>query len=858
MGIGTITVPAAGAVTEPTRFPLTFVPAAALTGVHDALYTSVLLAGSRGLMLGNGFGFVFHIVRSAIMATGLIAPETAPTAVFAAPGAKASRALTTTGNFTNGDRFDLVSAGDQDNNSWPVVMVSAFATSGENLKYYQVLIGASASASIDNIVACINGTAGEGTTYQSPRLFNGEQTPDHPAAWSKWITATKTSAAIVTFTAVREGTPGNSYEAREVTDGGGTWSFPGTVLSGGLAGTGLYPKRGARSWGYLYKRSLDDAQSGVSPTVDLATDDQGNVTLGSLADPPTGLSESIDAKTWLRTPNNAADLYAGYDQAVAATGDTDDIDDDALVDRESYDPVLYRAYTEGGVPRYKILVPYKGFVLGMGHVGLKEYSVGTASVTNGSSSVTLSSAALIRRTREGQEFRVTTDAGTEADRYLIVWIDETNRVLHLNRPYLKPGDALGSTTNYAAVNYAVRDARDPFIFGHSEPGKPNLWPVKNEYRGISSKDARGVTAAVAAFGSIVAFTRTGIWTITGSYGALRVKNEYEGAGCVGVLAAWASSDGGLVRFVSDKGVYEWAGPGAEPQCISHGKTPEGAAWGIGDTIRRMNRSHAHGCIVHQHPTRKILRVAVPLDSDITNRYCLIYDLDSKVWTVDDVPDLTFIQTVNDDAGAAHVMAGDIQGNLWELDVSNVDGAFDFEPNQAATAGTADTATFSGTPLPTSGDGLKGVPCTLVRVAAGTFEQTTVASNTSSVVTFARFTTPLAAGDYVCFGAIPQILQSGKDTLGDPAKQKSMFMASVIFSPDVDGTFYAAFSADQDDPTVASAAIQGDLTQTSGRELFLPGVYGRSVQFMLVCLEPGCDPTFFDIERSIEQAAGVGG
>lgn len=848
-GIGAITVPAAGVVTAPTSFPLTLnsVPIATVR-TNEALYTSVLLTGSRGAMFANGFGFVLHIVKGTVMATGLIAPETAPGVAFTSPGAKASRVITTTGNFTNGDRIDLVSAGDQDKNNWAVKFVSAFSTSGDDLKFYQVLIGASASATLDNLVACINATSGDGSTYQSPRLLNGTQTTDHPKAWSDWITATKSSASTVTFTAVHEGTQGNSYESREVTDGGGTYSFPATVFAGGAAGSGTSPSAGARSWGYVYKRSLDGARSGVSPLTSKEVKDAGSFDLTSLADPPAGLLEQIDAKCSLRTTKDAAQLYDVYDVVVADTTDTDDASDATIAANEAYDPSLYRPYTDGGVPRYRILVPYKGMILGMGNVPTQEYSIGTAAVTITSSSVTLSSAAKIRRVREGQEFRVTTTAATEADRYRIVWIDEASRILHLNRPYE------GGTN--ATATYAIRDARDPFVFGHSEPNLPNLWPTKNEYEGITSSDARGVTAAIPAFGMVIAFTRTGIWSISGSYGALRVKNEYEGAGCVGPKAVVATADDGRLIFVSDAGVYEWNGPGSgDPVCISHGKTLEGAAWGIGETVRRINRTHAHGVFVHRHPTRNWLRILVPLDSDWTNRYALVYDLTSKVWTVDDVPDLTYVMTAQDDAGTSRVLAGDIQGNVWELDVSNSDGAYGFEPHQVVASGTSSTATSASTPFPT---GIEGCPVTLVRVATGEIEQNTIASRTSAALTFTRYTTALAAGDYVCVGAIPMFVKSGKGHHGSPSAQKSMFMVDVAFSTDGDGTYYMAFAADQDDVTVTSSSIQGDLTLTSGKDRFFASVFGRSLQWAFLCFEPGCDPTLLDVELGIEQMAGVRG
>ena len=91
-----------------------------------------------------------------------------------------------------GDAY--VTTTDMSNASW----VAGTLTGGEGVDVaYDVLIGATAEDSIDNLVAAINKDAGESTTY-------GTGTVAHPS-----VTAAKTAADILTVTAVSIGDAGN-------------------------------------------------------------------------------------------------------------------------------------------------------------------------------------------------------------------------------------------------------------------------------------------------------------------------------------------------------------------------------------------------------------------------------------------------------------------------------------------------------------------------------------------------------------------------------------------------------------------------------------------------------------------------
>ena len=86
----------------------------------------------------------------------------------------------------------------------------------------EVLRGASAAASLDNLKSAVDGSAGEGTTYGTGTVANAEVDG-----------GTNTDTTQV-FEAVAIGTAGNAYVSTETLAAG---SFTGATLSGGLAAT---------------------------------------------------------------------------------------------------------------------------------------------------------------------------------------------------------------------------------------------------------------------------------------------------------------------------------------------------------------------------------------------------------------------------------------------------------------------------------------------------------------------------------------------------------------------------------------------------------------------------------------------
>ena len=87
----------------------------------------------------------------------------------------------------------------------------------------EVEIGASASASLDNLIAAINGAAGAGTTY-------GSETTNHTQ-----VSAAAGAGDTMTLTAIAAGTSGNDIATTETMIGNG--SFGAATLTGATGGT---------------------------------------------------------------------------------------------------------------------------------------------------------------------------------------------------------------------------------------------------------------------------------------------------------------------------------------------------------------------------------------------------------------------------------------------------------------------------------------------------------------------------------------------------------------------------------------------------------------------------------------------
>ncbi|MCP5015053.1 MAG: hypothetical protein GY938_07175, partial [Ketobacter sp.] len=156
------------------------------------------------------------------------------------------------------------------------------------------------------------------------------------------------------------------------------------------------------------------------------------------------------------------------------------------------------------------------------------------------------------------------------------------------------------------------------------------------------------------------------------------------------------------------------------------------------------------------------------------------------------------------------LVGDMMGNLWHADhtdATNSDGAFGFEPVQAvgSSSTTSSLDLASGTPYPTSGEGLAGVPVT-IGYADGSLAHAIIESNTSSVLTLrALLTTAPSSGERSSAGCIPSIWKSGRFHAGDKWDASTIRSIQIGHQKDSDGEFHFAY-ADDEDSTLRSPDV----------------------------------------------------
>lgn len=832
MGIGAITFEALASITAPAAFPFELPSAESGDYLDTGPVSSIRLPGARrGFMFAGGWDALKHVLTDDVLRTGLLAPDSALTATPSGARATATMDLDADSNATafhptDGLTFQL---GTSNLGTQTITVVAALTPS--LWATHEVLRGANAAEFLANLQALVEQTPGaEGVTHNTLDATQFSQ-----------IEVSASDSTSITFQAKDYGTGGNGLFAYLKS---GTWSSGGNTASLGSEGTtvgttgyfesgsngsGSNPTAGTYQYRYAYKRSEDGAISGYSPVTTTQQGAAQQIALSVIADPDE--DDGIDYKRILRTGANGSRFYRVADILAADTTDTDDVSNDTILAREQWNARIYRTYAAGHIPRVRYLVPYKNAWIGGGLVQAPAYTYGTASVSNGSTQVTLTG--YPTKAMEHRLFRITTASNEDAgDDYTIVWVDEANQRIYLDREW--EGTTNGSRT------YEIIDTRDPFRLHRCEPGLPNNVAPLYFQDGIRSPDKRGLTGLAAAWESVIAFTGTGIWRLTGNLSALRLTQGYEGVGCIshhGILFI-----DGVLYWPGPDGFYAWTGgTNQEPVKISSPPTQIGAdVFGIADTYKRINQAHAHGIVGHYDPERRVIRWFVPLDDNTTSKHAIVYQMQTQTWGLDTAPDVTACETVSDGGGNLRTLAGDIYGNVWELDtgesvgsgqfwmvysadsgdaqvrdastdgdfsatdgeqhfwcrvkgnkfkiglydITPGDGAFGFQSSQAITGSTTRTVTVGGTPFPTAGQGLAGCPAYILD-SSGNFTRTVIASNTDNDLTFVDYLSAAPSGTVVV-GGILRVIESGWFDTGDPATWK--ILEAVRTVADTSGSY----------------------------------------------------------------------
>ena len=845
MGVGALTIVSPGSVTAPSS--LTASVSSALTAVFRdyALSDTILLPSLKAILFCNGVDFQYHALDGAQYLTGPLAPGVAPAG--ASTATQASVVLTFTGVPADGTIIQIGKPGVTFNGT-----IIFKDTLDPTLAMDQVKnVAADQDATMTNLYQFLNNTGVHGTDFYSARMANFQySTPAWDTENDIYASAIDTTANTITISAITYGPVGNSYNSIEVVTSVNI-SFPTTSFTGGAAGTqavtGVSPSNGTYKHAIARFRDDDFAQTAISPTD--TTQNGGNVdmTVGTFGTPPTrdGISHT---RIFRSTVGGGSLFYRAGD--TTGSSFTDSVSDVALTGdfAVQYDPRYKRPYTAGYPTRRRFGTIYRGAAFLTGVLPHGKYDdATTVSVTKDSLSATFSSTARYKEDIIGMELLVANDAIA----YTVVDFVEATRVATLNRAY--------EGTTVGTAQYVLKDPRNPFAIDFSVANQFNDWPPQNNIEGVSSTDATGTTGIVTAGDTLVVFTRTGMHRIEGSPDtAFRIVPVAEGCGAY-TNQAILNIEGSLLWLGPD-GIYEWNG--GIPQSLSNPtEAAAGVAKGIAQTLARINPEQVDQIVANYNRTGNIVRWFVPLDDSPWNSHAIVLDLQTGAFSLDKVPPVTAVASIVGPDGDFYTVVGTAFGEVFQLDVGTSDGAYGFDPvaSYSSYAASTKTVTLATSPLPTSGDGLKGVPVLKVD-ADGDVETAYISTNTADTfATVTPFTTAPTTGDKFIFGGIEWRLETSRCDYGMVEARKRLSSVHASFkTQSVAGQVWCYGAKDDDTATVFNRRSDGlaDVATLSslwnGAKRFdLNRGAGRRQMFGFLALCPGFDVKLLSWKAEID-------
>ncbi len=833
MPLGAPVLNTVGALTAPDAIGLSL--GSSIATLKDyGLYHAVALPATRSVMISHGQEAMRHLLTVAgtnvSYRLGLLAPQAAQTVASTASKSAATITFTVATVPVNNDAFQIIVSF--------IYTTIAFKTtlSSGVTNTFEVKIGSGGTGAqnlattIANIQKLFNGQGTEGTEWH-----NGYA--DRTATYLRDVSKLEVSATTATTVTVRALVAGSLEwtSIAESIDSGGSWSI--SAITAGVGGTGTDPSEGTYQYGYQHIRQGDGGESGRSDTVELTQEANCNVNQTAFV----AASARFGATHYrqLRTEPGGTDLHRIQDTATG-TGEpyVDSTSNTALVGVNDipYDEAIHRLYEDGPPTIGRYGAYHKGSAWCGGVLSAADYSKGTASVTNGSYSVTLTGA----RAKEnwiGRTYRTSGDTVS----YLVVDVTE-----HASAPVLKLNVPYGGTTN-ASANYIVSDERNPFGLSYTEPLFPNIWTPTSTVDDVTSPDPAGLFGITPAWDSLVVHTKTGLWRIVGGGDSPPVlqhigegMGSYSGHGVVDVE--------GTLYWIGRDGIFKWSGAG-DPVPLSKlaaafGEFPRG----IQRTLDRVSLDASEGIVATYNPSTRTIIWAVPLDGETRNNYAIIYDTSSGAFTVDRVPSITALASVPGVDSVHRTLGGSAFGDVFEFDIGYSDGCYGVEPVQAFSAYTASTKTCSGLAgLPTTSGGLAGVPVWHVS-STGVLQREVIATNTATTfVTVGAWDTAPADGTFVIGGIVLDV-QTAQYDFEAPGQLKWLDRTQVAFAPSTDGELYVAAAVDQGTPALYANRTLGttdyaDLSNTDGEKEF-PNKTTAGVRIVqrFLAITPGYDVT----------------
>lgn len=810
---------AEGSVTAPSG-SFTFIePSAKSQTLLDVGPVSVLEIPEYGFLLADGVNPLREAVRGSIYDVGGLAPGVAPTLALSG-AAKASAVLATAAAGTN--------LANNDNVSIPSSIV--FHTSGVGFSPtggFQVIIGASKEATLQNLQKFYLGTGTLGTEYSLgalPYSLYQSQILDLVTVSAISIPG-GASAASITVQAKTYGSSQNSYDARVITSTGVALSVASSPnFTGGADGTGTSPAIGTYRYFYTWLRTADGAETGRSPIASISSVGNWNIAISVLA---ASADTTFDYIRIYRTETLGTEFWLLGAVPRATSTFTDSVADTTLAaGPPPWNELLHREYDEGQVPRGRALALWKGSVWSLGAYLSADYATGNITATNASASVTFAVKG-VTPLMVGRTLIV----GSTSEEYTLLSVDPTGPTAVLDRAYE------GST---ATTTYKIRDDYDACKIRRAVQFLPNQWPVDESPGRVDTDDDEGGTALLATKSRLFAFSRSSIVAVTGDGpDSWELSKVAQGVGCVGPRLVVGVGDGGV--FLSPDGFYALS-PDESLTCLSSPKAPQKmVAKGIDGTVARINWACADQGYSYYDPTERVVVFGLPLDGALVPNYEIVLDLQNSTWTTFKRSEFTAAMNGTLPGGGQFILSGDREGNLWHVDIGESDGFYGAEAVATLTgAQTVRSLTASGASWATTGDACKGMPFILLYANGTTVAYGKVASNTgTNIVPAEDLATAPAAGDQLILGGIGWQAKSGFTTLGEEYRQKILRSVTIRHAPTTRGEYYLSLAVDNGSLAVPAVGTGiGSLTDADGKVRHFLQYPGDTHSISLRSFKPG--------------------
>lgn len=571
-------------------------------------------------------------------------------------------------------------------------------------------------------------------------------------------------------------------------------TFTNNTISGALESSGLY------RYIYQYWNSSRNQSSGFSPaSAEMTANVSGTNGIRITIPANASLESGVDYVKVFRTLNSGGVYY--YDGIKAYSGSSITYDS-ALAD-SALGEALGEVNEEGTgnndvddlPPTAPYIISHKGRIAMWGRV---VYSTGTAAVTNGSSTVTLTSANLT--------------TGMDYWNFLVEGDSKSYTISDINTGAgtFKLYDALGTEKTYdgstnATASYYLYNTDSIFYYSYKDlygNPKPESYQALG-YIPIEPDDGDEASGIGKLGDYWFLGKRNHIYIVSGDDPDDFVYRKLSSS--VGVISHWgiANDKDGNIIFPHESGVYLTDGT----TTIELSRDIRNIFTGTGNAPFYINKSYLYLCHGVYDPIENCYRLWVPsddymesgVDSTICDK-CLRYDFNKIIvdgkeytvgWTWDDIP-ATCSAIIKDANGKPEVWFGDNWGFVKKFsDTVFNDGVGSGADTRRGTVTSATTSTLvdSGATFYTTGSGLQGVFAHIIS-GTGVGQIRRISSNNATTLNITpNWTTTPDTTSVYAIGGIHSYRKT-KVYDFDSLQEKIIRRARVVF--DVSSSAYSAY------------------------------------------------------------------